>query len=457
MRIGKGNRTRSTGTSPRIGPTPFSAEWIDAPPPPERPRRLPVGNHWLPATLPDWFPSERLLTSALVLILVLSTAAFATAGGGQRELPAPQLSGPTGNDTQLVAQASASEMVVAEPTEATEVVTSPPPADGAAGDDAETSAAAEGAIEPEGPESTVEPADTPAVDETNAGGGAGLNGDQTPVEPEAHDEGDGLLPDNRIVAVYGFPTDANMGVLGEYGPDDIQGLYDEVLMPLVNAWEEADPSRPVIPAFEIIFAVAQVDAQSDGSYLAHASYELVEQYLDFAAANDMIVLIDTQMGMNTIEEEVEYMLPLLEHPNAHLAIDPEFSMNEGEITGEHIGQMDASEITWAQERMAQLSAEMGIPEKIVMVHQFHYTMIENKENIIDVPGVELVIHADGHGDPASKEVTYEVMVTQWIEEIPFFAGFKVWLNNDNGFGDEPRMEPTDMMLLNPAPDVITYQ
>ncbi len=454
MRIG--SRTRSTGTSPRIGPTPFSAEWIDAPPPPERPRRLPVGNHWLPATLPGWFPSERLLTSALVLLLVLSTAAFATAGGGQRELPAPQLPA-GGGETGLVAQASPSEMVVTSPPASADVVTSPPPADLEPSEAAEASSAGDGAVEPEGPEATVEGDETPAAD-TDGAGGAGLDGSQDPVTVPPHDQdGEGLLPANRIVAVYGFPTNEYMGIVGEYGPDDIQGLYDEVLMPLVNAWEEADPTRPVIPAFEIIFGVAQGEPQADGSYLAHAPYELVEQYLDFAAENDMIVLIDTQMGMNTIEEEVEYMMPLLEHPNAHLAIDPEFSMDEGEQTGVHIGQMDASEITWAQERMAQLSADLGIPEKIVMVHQFHYTMIENKENIVDVPGVELVIHADGHGDPASKEVTYAVMVTQWIEEIPFFAGFKVWLNNDNGFGDEPRMEPEDMMQLNPAPDIITYQ
>ncbi len=39
--------------------------------------------------------------------------------------------------------------------------------------------------------------------------------------------GDGLLPANRILTYYGFPTNPNMGILGEYGVnDDLDGLRE---------------------------------------------------------------------------------------------------------------------------------------------------------------------------------------------------------------------------------------
>jgi len=73
-----------------------------------------------------------------------------------------------------------------------------------------------------------------------------------------------------------------------------------------------------------------------------------------------------------------------------------------------------------------------------------------------VPGVELVIHADGHGDPDAKRVTYEVMVTDWVGRITFFSGFKVFMDN-NEVNDDPEMTAEDMMTLEPPPDIITYQ
>ena len=454
MRIGP----RMSDTEQRIGPVPFSAEWIDDPPPPDRPRRVRVGMGWLPASLPGWLPSERLLSAFLVLAIILATAAFSSGAPAGRQLDAPAAGAEPVSD---VAETGAQPAAVdggGVPVETDADVAGATTDGGAAGtvgqpDPADAGVAGTTGSEVAGDQTTTTSGEVNelVVTTDEAARSAAQTGDF------ARDADGNLLPENRIVAVYGFPTDANMGILGEYGPEDIQGLYDEVLMPLVDQWEEADPSRPVIPAFEVIVGVAQGAPQADGSYLAHGNYEVVREYIQFAAENDMIVLIDTQMGKNTIEQELETLRPLLEYPNVHLAIDPEFSIVDGEEPGVQIGQMDASDINLAQQAMADLSVELDLPGKIVMVHQFHYTMIENKENLEDVPGVELVIHADGHGDPASKQVTYEVMVTEWVEEIPFRYGFKIWLNNDSGFGDEPRMEPVDMMELDPVPDIITHQ
>lgn len=440
MRLGP----RMSDTDPKIGPTPFSTEWIDDPPAPDRPRRVPL-RRAAPGALPAWLPSERIVSAVLVLVIVLTTAAFSSGSPIARELGAADVpDDQPAAASAAPAESSTADLAVVDPTAAA------------------LGAAATVAVDADATSDVAPVAEDVALAGDDAGvtDGTSVTGSQAVMDANgdfSRDANGAILPDNRIVAVYGYPTNEFMGILGEYGPDDIQGLYDEVLMPLVEQWEEADPSRPVIPAFEVIFGVAQGTPQADDSYLAHDSYENVEAYIDFAAEHDMIVLVDTQMGRRSIEQEVDYLTPLLEYPNVHLAIDPEFSVDEGEVPSEVIGQMDASEINYAQQAMADLSAEQGIPRKIVMVHQFHYTMIENKENLTDVPGVELVLHADGHGDPPSKQVTYEVMITEWVDQIPFSYGFKVWLNNDNGYGDEPRMDPVDVLELDPIPDIITYQ
>lgn len=430
-------------TEPRIGPTPFSTEWIDDPPPPERPRRVPVGKSWLPSSLPGWLPSERLLSAVLVLIIILGTAAFSSGAAPGRQLSAPDLA-PDTSDIGPGADITDSVDVPAGTTGGAAV----DPA-GQSGDVSVVGASNEN-------ETQVGADANPGIgDVVGASGrtaGTGAADDTQAAAPLDQDADANVLPTNRIVAFYGHPHEGAMGILGT---TSIQDLYDQIMVKVAD-WEEADPSRPVIPAFEIIASVAQADPLSDGSYLSDTDFETIQEYIDFAADHDMLVFLDTQIGRRTIPEEIDRLRPLLEQPNVHLALDPEFAMDEGEIPSIDLGEIDASDVNDAQQEMADLSAELGIPQKLLLVHQFHYTMIENKENIVDVPGVELIIHADGHGAPPEKQVTYEVMVTEWIDQITFFSGFKVFMAN-NEVNDDPEMSPADMMALDPPPDIITYQ
>ena len=429
-------------TEPRIGPVPFSAEWIDDPPPPERPRRVPVGKGWLPASLQGWLPSERLLSAFLVLVIILGTAAFSSGSPATRELSAPDLAGSGGGGTITETDAITAGVPVSQPG-----------TDGAVAASTETS--------PRAGTNTGIGRAIGAATGLDGGGVAGVDasttatGDRRPAVTSGTVDQDAdlnLLPANRIVAFYGHPHEGAMGILGT---TTIQDLYDQIMVKVAD-WEAADPSRPVIPAFEIIASVAQGTEQLDGSFLSDTDFETIQEYTDFAADHDMLVFLDTQIGRRTIPDEIDRLRPLLEQPNVHLALDPEFAMDAGEVPSIDLGEIDASDVNDAQRAMADLSAELGIPQKLLLVHQFDYTMIENKENVEDVPGVELIIHADGHGDPASKQVTFEVMVTQWVDRITFFSGFKVFMDN-NEVNDTPEMTPADMMALDPPPDIITYQ
>jgi hypothetical protein len=262
--------------------------------------------------------------------------------------------------------------------------------------------------------------------------------------------GDGLLPANRILTYYGFPTNPNMGILGEYGVnDDLNGLR-AALEGQAAEYQIVDPSRPILIGFEVIASVAQGDPGSDGLFLDYTDSALIQQYVDYTAANGMLLFLDYQFGLHPFEDELNAFDEWIGYEHVHLALDPEFRVPPGEIPGQDVfGALTAAEITSAQNWLVERCSELGIPPKVLVVHQFFYTMIENKEDLAPVPGVQLVIDMDGHGDPETKKASYDVVITQ--EPIEHF-GIKLFYPFD-----EPLMTATEVLALDPSPDWICYQ
>ena len=254
-----------------------------------------------------------------------------------------------------------------------------------------------------------------------------------------------VLPEYRVVMYYGHPHDPAMGIVGEHGIEELA----EVLREEAANYAAADPSRPVIPALEVIATVAQRVPGSDGTYILDTDTETLTTYIDFAAENGMLVVLDLQVGRGTIAGEIEKVRELLARPNVHLAIDPEFAVAEGEIPGEYIGSIHAESIIYAQQVLAEISATHGIPPKMLIVHQFREDMIQGKDQLAPIAGVQLVIDADGYGAPELKTAVYNFLVR---DEPIEFAGVKLFYRQDM-----PLMTPQEILDLVPAPDVIIYQ
>lgn len=254
-----------------------------------------------------------------------------------------------------------------------------------------------------------------------------------------------LLPNYRIVSFYGHPNNPDMGILGEYDMDELLAKLKEEKA----AYEAADPSKPVMMAFELIVSVAQNWPADNDTYLLHTDDETIQTYIDFATANDIILILDLQIGRSTVKAEIDKVEKWLLNPNVHLALDPEFAMAEGEIPGAGIGGIDGSDVTYAQERMAKLSSENNLPPKVLIVHQFYEEMIRNSEQIAPIDGVQLVIDFDGYGDPANKIAGYNLFLQE--RQIQF-AGIKLFYKQD-----DPLMTPQEIVALSPPPDFICYQ
>jgi hypothetical protein len=253
-----------------------------------------------------------------------------------------------------------------------------------------------------------------------------------------------LLPGHRILSYYGFPGNNLMGILGEYSKAELR----KRLIRQLRAYERVDNSRPWRLAYEVIASVAQRDPMPDGSYLTRTDPRIIDDYATYTAQHDMLLILDMQFGRRSVEEELEAALPWLALPHVHLALDPEFKVKEGEQPGVHLGSIEAADITYAQETLADFASRRGLPPKLLIVHQFHYAVIENKDRLRPVPGVQFILEVDGFGTPDEKRETYRVMTQNPIE----YHGFKLWYRQD-----EPLMTEEEVLALNPSPDLIIYQ
>ena len=390
------------------GPRPFSSEWLAADAPEDSPPTA--------FRLPPWVPNGRTVSTAILVVVSMAAASLALVGGNRVTFVSP----PTRTLTVPAPPLVANDADGAEPTPG-----------GAA-----PTAVAMLASDVETPTSVTPPpkfAPAPA-----------LAADLAAPVASAPAEG-ALLPNYRIVAFYGHPHDPGMGVVGEY---EIEQLSEKLREEAAN-YAAADPSRPVIPAVELIATVAQRVPGSDGTYILDTDTETLTTYIDYAADHGMIVILDLQVGRGTVAAEIEKVRDLLARPNVHLAIDPEFAVAEGQIPGEYIGSVSADSITYAQKVLAEISAEQGIPPKMLIVHQFREDMIQGKDQLAPVPGVQLVIDADGYGVPELKTAVYNFLVR---DEPVEFAGVKLFYGQD-----VPIMAAQEILDLVPAPDVIIYQ
>ncbi|HSL58867.1 MAG TPA: DUF4214 domain-containing protein [Acidimicrobiales bacterium] len=272
----------------------------------------------------------------------------------------------------------------------------------------------------------------------------GLVGDpyQRPVG-ELPRGGTSLFPEYRIVAEYGHPGVPVLGVLGEKGPAE---AARQVQLRALDY--ELRGGTPVLPTFEIIATVAQASPGADGLYSSVLPPEQIRPWLDAVRTVDGYVILDLQPGRARFIDQARRYESLLVEPDVGLALDPEWAVGPGEAPGGGtIGSVTAAEINEVSAYLAGLVEREGLPEKLLVIHQFEPSMVIDPQNVVDRPGVAIVFHADGFGGRAAKLADY-------FDLIPdrFPRGLKLFFDEDVNL-----FSPAEVLALDPPPDMITYQ
>jgi hypothetical protein len=259
-----------------------------------------------------------------------------------------------------------------------------------------------------------------------------------------------ILPSRRIVAYYGNPLSKQMGVLGQYEPEEMFRRFDLEL----EGWRKADPATPVVPAFHLIAIVAQAEPGPTRKYRTIMRDALVETVYGWAKAKNAIMFLDIQTGHSDVRDLVPRLDTFLIRPDVHLALDPEFALKaSGRVPGTKVGVLDAADINYASEHLADLVRKHNLPPKVLVIHRFTRNMVTNSGQIKLRPEVQLVMHMDGWGASWLKRDTYRDYI---VREPVQYTGFKIFYHNDTKKGD-PLLTPPEVLRLRPVPVYIQYQ
>ncbi|MDO8614913.1 MAG: hypothetical protein Q7T33_04135 [Dehalococcoidia bacterium] len=250
-----------------------------------------------------------------------------------------------------------------------------------------------------------------------------------------------FLAANQVLSYYGNPYTPDMGILGELEPAQLV----ERLQAHARTYDALNGVRGVQPALHLVYATAQEQPGRQGLYLLYVDDKTLNEYIDLACREGMLIFLDLQIGRSDVASEVRKVLPYLGRRHVHLALDPEFAMAEGEVPGQEIGSLDAEDVNAAQRLVQQLVEDNGLPDKIIIVHQFLHEMLTRPELIEDYPRIRLVVDMDGFGPAEIKQVKYG-----WFALPAEYAGIKLFFQQDPDL-----MSEDDVLKL--TPDVIIYQ
>ncbi len=259
------------------------------------------------------------------------------------------------------------------------------------------------------------------------------------------DHSNGPLNHYRIVSFYGHPKSSQMGILGQLSPFDLVSR----LKKQAQAYTTLDPCHPAIPAIELIATVAGRTPGSSGLYYYETSLADIERYAKLAKETNMLLILDVQLGRDSVLHQVQMLKEFLKLPYVHLAIDTEFHVSNGQIPGAQLGRVDGAEIQKAIQYVSNLTEELQLPDKVVVIHQFKDDIIRNKTAIKPTNHTELVLNFDGFGPPHTKRRGYRLLVKNQPVQ---YGGFKLFFKQD-----APLLTPKDVLNLDPTPVFIDYQ
>ncbi len=255
-----------------------------------------------------------------------------------------------------------------------------------------------------------------------------------------------LFPDRRLIALYGTPGTPGLGVLGEQDAD----------ASVVRAQELAAEFEPfsdvqTVPAFEIIATVAQGDAGPDGDYSGELSVEALRPWVEKAGEEGVYVVLDLQPGRANFLDQAKIYEDLLRMPHVGLALDPEWRLTPTQKPLGQIGRVEAEEVNSVIEWLADLTAEEELPQKLLVLHQFRLSMLQDQDQIdLSRDEVEILIHMDGQGPTGDKDSTWGAVVGAAQPGTPL--GWKNFYDED-----VPLLTPEQTMTREPTPFMISYQ
>jgi hypothetical protein len=216
--------------------------------------------------------------------------------------------------------------------------------------------------------------------------------------------------------------------------------------------EYAADGSVVIPTFEMIASVASAQATDDGDYSFEWPISTFDEWIATAAASGAYVILDLQPGREDFLTQAQQYEELLRLPFVGLALDPEWRLQPDQVHLRQVGQVQAAEVNTVVDWLADLVRDNGLPQKLLVVHQFQTRMIGERESLKQRPELQMVIQMDGQGPIHTKDETYSVL-TRGTEDAHWRWGWKNFFDEDS----PATATPAYTIAKIPVPVFVSYQ
>lgn len=255
-----------------------------------------------------------------------------------------------------------------------------------------------------------------------------------------------ILPGHRLVGFAGGRSPA----FGRLTPDGLDAAAAQI--DTIAAEYDGD-GRTVLPVFELITVIAHGSPAADGLYRTHEPDDVVAAYLAAARRHGALLLLNVQPGRAGFLDEVTRLEPWLTEPDVGLALDPEWAVGPDEVPGDVYGSTTGAELDSVAAYLSALVAEHDLPEKVMVFHQVHASVVEDEAALRPHPGVVAIKSVDGIGDRGSKEQTWRTLMATKPPHVA--PGFKLFFDEDTEMG--ALMTPAQVLALVPTPDYVLYE
>lgn len=275
---------------------------------------------------------------------------------------------------------------------------------------------------------------------------AGAAVGRTPASTGLPGGGTTIFGGKTYVALYGHPGTRALGVLGEQGTAATIRRAQRLA-----ATYRPHTSRTVVPALEIIATVATREAGADGDYSAPASVAKLRPLVDAAGRAGVYVVLDLQPGRSTFLSQARLYRSLLLRPHVGLALDPEWRLKPGQRHLRQVGSVSVAEVNAVGDWLAALTRRAGLPQKMLLLHQFRTSMIRNRAALdMSHPELAIVVQMDGLGSQPAKRATWAAIRRDAPKGLRF--GWKNFYDEDR-----PMLSPRATMRVKPQPVWVSYQ
>lgn len=282
---------------------------------------------------------------------------------------------------------------------------------------------------------------------TPASAGGGTVGQAAKPKPPTELPGGGrrIFPDRRVVAFYGNPAAAELGVLGIGKPSEMMAKLRRQAKPY------ARKTRPILPALELISSIAANAPGRDGRYINHVPAKIINRYLRAARKAKALLVLDIQPGHADFMSETVRLRRWLKEPDVGLAIDPEWH-TPGVVPGTQLGSTTAADVNRVTRYVAKIVRQYRLPQKLFIIHQFTQGMVRNKSQLHTPPELAVTMNVDGFGTRSGKLSKYKDFTRKRNRPPGTHVGFKLFYREDTNL-----YTPKEVMALKPRPDLVMYE